>query len=166
MCLFAREVEGFTIRACIEYDDDAEPPWERAEGHGPVSEWTSRRKAPGERVLSTDGSHHRFYNFMGAVQIAKRDGWNAPPYDEGTKAQRAARAVERDFEFLRSWCDDEWHYVGVILSVAKNGVVLDKHAASVWGIEDNATDYLIETAEEMIPEAVEVGRAVLAKLDE
>lgn len=160
------ERDGFTIKARTEYDDDSTPPWKRSEGHGPVSEWTDRKKEPGERVLCSDRSSFRYYDVSEAVQIAKRDGWDAPPYGEGTKGQRAARAVEADFKFLQSWCNDDWHYVGVVLSVEKNGVELDRHAASVWGVEDNDSNYLREIAEEMIPEAVEVGRATMAKLNE
>jgi len=159
------EREGFTIKARTEYDDDSTPPWKRADGHGPVSEWTDRRKGPGERVLCSDRSSRRYYDFAEAIAIAKRDGWGSPD-GKGTKAQRAAAAVESDFNFLRTWCNDDWHYVGVILSVEKNGVELDRNAASVWGVEDNDSQYLRDTAEEMIPEAVEVGRATMAKLNE
>lgn len=159
------ERDGFTIKARTEYDDDSTPPWS-SEGHGPVSEWTDRKKGPGERVLCSDRSHYRYYDVSEAVRIAKRDGWDAPPYGEGTKGQRAARAVEADFQFLRSWCNDEWHYVGVVLSIWKNGVQLDEHATSVWGVEDNDSKYLRELAEEMVDEAVSVGRATMAKLNE
>ena len=38
-----------------EDDTDAGPPWEReSEGHGPVSDWTSRDKRPGE-IAKRDG---------------------------------------------------------------------------------------------------------------
>lgn len=155
---------GFTIKARTEYDDDSTPPWERANGHGPVSEWTTRNKEPGERVLVSDRSAKRYYDVAEAMAIAKRDGWGWP--GEGlTKGQRAAAAVESDFQFLRSWCNDEWHYVGVILSVEKNGVELDRHAASCWGVEDNDSSYLQQIAEEMVDEAVAVGRAVMSKLE-
>lgn len=42
--------------------------------------------------------------------------------------------------------------------------LLDRNAASLWGVEDNDSNYLREVAEEMIPEAVDAGRATLAKL--
>jgi hypothetical protein len=35
----------------VALDDLNDPPWERADGHGPVSDWTRREKRPGERVL-------------------------------------------------------------------------------------------------------------------
>lgn len=158
------EIDGFTIQARLKYDDDAQAPWDREDGHGPVSEWTTREKAPGERVLCADRSSKRYYDFAEAVRIAKRDGWDAPPYGTGTAGERAARAAEADYQRLRDWCEDRWHYVGVVLSVSRNGVMLDNHAASLWGIEDDAGDYLTECAEDMLDEAVRVGHAVLAKI--
>lgn len=162
------EKDGFTIRVRLEPDDDSTPPWERADGHGPVSEWTNRKKEPGERVLIKDyrSDSARYYDVAAATRIAKTDGWDAPPYGTGTNGQKAARAVEADFQFLRGWCRDDWHYVGVVLSVYRNGILLDDHAASVWGVEDNATDYLKQLAEEMVDEAVAAGQSVMAKLNE
>ena len=100
------------------YDDRGETPWEWADGHGPVSEWTARDKHPGELVLCHDGRFKRYYDFMEAMKMAKRDGWNAWPYEiEGeTKGQRAYKAVMADYEYLRQWCNDEWSYV--VLHVA------------------------------------------------
>lgn len=160
---WSREIDGFTLEARIEYDDDCDAPWDRECGHGPVSDWTRRDKYAGERVLCQDRSSYRYYDFAEAVKIAKRDGWDAPPYKTGTKGEQAARAAEADFQRLRAWCDDQWHYVGVIMSVSRNSVMLDEHAASVWGIEDDAGDYLDEVAEDLAQEAVEIGK-VLAKV--
>ena len=61
-----------------------------------------------------------------------------------------------------AWKNDEWFYCGVILSVAIDGIILDDHAASLWGIEanypgsDNA--YLSEVANELLPEALEAAK--------
>jgi len=67
-----------------------------------------------------------------------------------------------------AWFADEWFYVGVVLSVSRAGVVLDKHAASLWGIECNYpggdNSYLTEVANELLTEAIEAGRAKLAAL--
>lgn len=71
----------------------------------------------------------------------------------------------------KAWEDDEWHYVGVALSVTRDGVMLDEHAASLWGIECNYpladggynNGYLLEVANELLPEALEAARA---KFDE
>src|SRR5687768_10976075 len=104
---------GYELIARIEHDDCQETPWDRECGHGPVTEWTTRAKQPGERVLVEDHGSSRYYDFAEAVRIAKRDGWDAPPYGQGTKGQRATRAAEADFNRLRRWCNGDWEYVGV-----------------------------------------------------
>ena len=59
--------------AQIVHDDDAEPPWDREDGQGPVSNWTDRVKEPGERTLCEDGGSRRYYDVQEATRIAKRD---------------------------------------------------------------------------------------------
>ena len=70
---------GVEYTATVEYDQDFGPPWEESDGHGEVSEWTTRDKMPGEMVLCQDHQSHRFYDFAGACQIARRDGWGFLP---------------------------------------------------------------------------------------
>jgi hypothetical protein len=162
------EVDGFTVRAIICDDRDSGPPWQEEDGHGPVSDWTSRNKRPGERTLVQDHGSRRFYDFAEAVKIARRDRWG--PVLEGKSAgEIAAAAVERDFKALKAWCNDEWHYVGVRLAVFRAGVPMASHAASLWGIEANYPDgdgnaYLTEVANELLDEALDVARKQLAKL--
>ncbi|MEO5342210.1 MAG: hypothetical protein H7842_02530 [Gammaproteobacteria bacterium SHHR-1] len=64
-----------------------------------------------------------------------------------------------------AWENDDWFYCGVVLSVSVAGVVLDKHAASLWGIECNYpgsdNSYLSDVANELLDEALEAGRQVL-----
>ena len=70
--------------------------------------------------------------------------------DEQQKKLLAAR---------RAWFDDEWFYCGVVISVSWGGVLIDSHAASLWGIECNYpggnNSYLLEVANELAGEAVE-----------
>jgi hypothetical protein len=159
----------------VHHDDNADPPWKREDGHGPVSDWTSRSKRPGERVLSEDHGSRRYYDVEAALKLAKRDGWGAYPYGQGTKAEQAARAVDRDFAVLRAWCQDEWHYVGITISVCKAGVRLaGPYEHALWGIECNypsdgnperrTNGYLLEVANELLPEALDAARAKLAEL--
>jgi hypothetical protein len=80
-------------------------------------------------------------------------------------SQQVALLAARD-----AWAKSEWFYCGVVLAVAKNDVMLDKHAVSLWGIECNYpsgnNSYLTEIANELLPEAVEAGHRILAKLKE
>jgi hypothetical protein len=96
-------------------DEDMSAPWSECDGHGEVSNWTSRAKRPGELVLNQDGNSCRYYDFSGACAIALRDGWDAAPYNDGTetKRQQAAKAALADFEYLKAWCEDDWTYVVV-----------------------------------------------------
>jgi hypothetical protein len=165
--------DGFTLTARIEPCLDHCAPWHEFDGHGPVSDWRWQwrnahgglDKAPGERLLWQDARAARYYGFAEAVRIARRDGWRAPgETGEGTPGEIAARAAEADFQRLRAYCAGEWHYVGVVVAVARAGVTLDAHAASLWMIESDADEYLRQVAEDLTGEALEVGRGLLGEL--
>jgi hypothetical protein len=163
------EVDGFHVMADVHHDPDMGEPWKEHDGHGVVSEWVSRAKAPGERILITDHKCHRFYDIAASIEIAKRDGWDCEPYNTGSKGERAARAVERDFKVLKAWCNDEWMWCGVTVNVSRNGVRLTgdwDHA--LWGIECNYPDsdnaYLMEVANELLGDALDAARTKLGDL--
>jgi hypothetical protein len=69
---------------------------------------------------------------------------------------------------VERWRADEWFYVGVVLSVSRNGVELSDHAASLWGIDCNFSDtsnaYLSEVAQELEAEALDTARAEVARI--
>lgn len=142
------EVERFVLKGrqftvFHAYDDTSDAPWECCDGHGPVSDWRSKdSKAPGEMVLCEDHRKVRFYDFAAAVRLARKDGWDTPPYKTGKPGERAARSAMADYILLRGWCQGEWHYIGVI-------VECDGKHASLWGIESCANAYLKETAREL-----------------
>jgi hypothetical protein len=141
------EHRGRKFTVTFPQDEHAEAPWEACEGHGPVSDWTTRSKRAGERELHSDGRSYRYYDFAEAVRIAKRDKWDAEPFGQGTAGERATRAVEADFERLRHWCLDFWCYVGVVVTYTDaNG---DECSESLWGIESDCQDYLEEVAHEL-----------------
>ena len=128
------EVAGFEITARIVRDDCPDAPDERQDGFWP-SLYTD---APG---FIGPGPNHR---------------------------QRFAEAQARAEAVMEAWRTDEWFYCGIVLSVALEGVTLDAHAASLWGIEanypgsDNA--YLTKVAQELLPEALDAGRAAARRL--
>jgi len=128
------EVDGFEITARIVRDDCPDAPDERQDGF-----WPSLYKdAPG---------------FIGAGNNFR---------ERFAEAQARAEAV------MEAWRKDEWFYCGIVLSVALEGVELENHAASLWGIEANYPDsdnaYLTDVANELLPEALDASRVVLAKL--
>ena len=69
---------------------------------------------------------------------------------------------------VNRWRNDEWFFVGVVLSVSRNGVELSDHAASLWGIECNYSDtsnaYLTEAAQQLEAEALATARAEMARI--
>ena len=136
---------GLILTIETPYDDINEPPWERGDGHGPVSQWRSiESKDPGECVLMTDGPDRAlFYDFAEATRIAKQDGWGAKGGKREGETEKAyrARAVEEDFQYLRAFCHDEWAYIGLIVTLLhEDGTCLDQDA--VWGYETDSRESL------------------------
>jgi hypothetical protein len=182
------EKGGHRFRVNIERDDDADPPWKREDGHGPVSEWTRRDKRPGEWVLSSDRGSKRYYDAHEANEIAKRDSWGlgdddkaellrrlrrqrvtvpsgtartarvileplAQPWSPLTRGEIRAESVRKDFEFLRRWCNDQWWYVGVVVTHLPDPEDDDEpidYGHALWGIESDSDDYIEEVAHQHI----------------
>lgn len=128
------DMEGFEVVAQIVRDDCTDAPDQRQDGF-----WPSLYKdSPG---------------FIGA----------GPNYRQRFDAAQAkAEAV------MQAWRDDEWFYCGIVLSVSREGIVLDAIAASLWGIEANypdlGNDDLNTIANELLPEALDTGRAAIQRL--
>lgn len=123
-----------------------------------MSHWRNKdTKQPGERLLHSDRGSCRFYDWQGAIAIAKRDGWGLDDdgqaqlakslrksVDQLTAGEIREEAVRRDFEYLRGWCNDEWHYVGYTATIAdEDGNDVD-YDDSCWGFDDE--DYMLEEA--------------------
>jgi hypothetical protein len=75
---------------------------------------------------------------------------------------------EKLLEARRAWQNNDWFYCGVVVSVSRNGVLIDDHAAGLWGIEcnypgsDNA--YLQEVANDLAAEAIEQAEKERARM--
>jgi hypothetical protein len=154
--------ERVTVRGYhfgIRYEPDPDPrPWDD-DGHGPVSDWRPlESKRPGERVIVQDGRSARFYDVAAAQALALREGWNAPPYEVPgeTARQRAARAVDRDFQLMRGWCRDDWQYTGVIVTwIDSDGAPRAPDTSeSLWGVDNVDPAYPSEVASELIAECI------------
>lgn len=142
------EVDGRKFRLDIEHDDHLGPPWEESDGHGVVSEWTTREKRPGERVLIADRQSKRYYDVEATMKIALKD-WVGPEgiTKDGTRAQRAAKAVEQDFQRIYGWCNDLWHWVWLkvtLLDGCNKG-----EFESLGGVESDCEEYISESAHEL-----------------
>lgn len=151
--------QGRFYRAIIKADD-ARPPWEQNDGHGPVSHWKPvATKRPGERLLLRDDNMGRFYDTQAAMLQAKVEDWDAPPYGTGTPGQRAARAVEADFNYLYAWCHNDWWYCGVALQYHNDpqDPTAFQVVDSLWGLEANTAPgnpYLNEVANDLLRAAL------------
>lgn len=100
--------------------------------------------------------------------------WQADGFDITATLETDDMTRPDDFECyskkqIKAWKNDDWFFVGVVLSVSKNGVDLGDHAVSLWGIEcnfssrkKNPNTYLSDCALDMQSEALESARAALA----
>lgn len=153
---------GNEFTASLDYDSGIGRPWEEHDGHGPVRAggrhnyhgYTS--KLPGEMVLYSDRFSSWLYDYREACRIALRDGWGfagksrAEWLAQGlTARQVAARAAIDDFNRLRAWCNNEWHWCG--LTVTLDGT---EYSASLWGLESDDyaghEEYARELADECL----------------
>lgn len=101
--------------------------------------------------------------------------WTAEDFDIVARLEYDTDSNPEDVECyspedVQRWKNDDWFYVGVVLSVSRNGVELSDHAASLWGIDCNfnntSNTYLSEVAQELEAEALETARAELARIRE
>jgi hypothetical protein len=148
---FTHDGRAFTARLYV--DDDHSPPWKDYDGtgkvrcvHAPYGLRGSGIKKPGERVIHWDGYSGYLYDWAGACETARRDGWNAPPYDA---PNRIERAVQADFDRLRGWLTRDWWYVGVAVTLDHPEDEQHEFEHALWGIESDAGDYLHEVAHEL-----------------
>lgn len=161
---------GMQFIVSFEHDGNHGAPWEEQDGHGPVSEYTRRDKKPGEWVLSSDRSSKRFYDASEATRIAKRDGWGLGDEEKAklatklgrtaTKGEVTAESVRRDFEYLRGWANDKWHYVGVCVRHVSQDAD-ERYSYATWGIESDCDENLTEVAHKL---ADECGRAIESEI--
>ena len=139
---------GWKIKFEIQYDNDHEPPWEDCDGMGVIEETRGYSK-PGEYgeyddwIMNSDRYWYRYYDWKATLPIAIRDGWDAAPYGVGTKRERAMRAMRHAYGFLRRWCNNDWWYVGLIVTLLdENDEELGED--SCWGFESDNDDYITE----------------------
>lgn len=146
--------DGLQFRMRVSRDDYIGAPWDEHEGHGVVSDWTTREQGEGERVLATEANSHRFYDFAETLNIAERDAWGIDPERAKglTKSQIVAAAVEQDFAHMKAWCDDEWWWVLVEVQLLDtDGYAIERENCqdALGGIESDDTDYHMTVAVEM-----------------
>lgn len=99
--------------------------------------------------------------------------WTAQGFDLTATLEGEYEIQPTDFECfseedIQRWKNDDWFYVGVVISVSFNGVELSDHAASLWGIECNFSDttnsYLSQVAQELEAEAIATAKTQAARI--
>lgn len=146
-------IDGYVVKISINHDENMGAPWEEHDGHGIVSDWESRDKLPSELVLCEDMRSSRYYDFKGTLKLAKRDGWGLNDDAKAKLAKRIGRkptakeilveAVQRDFEYLQGWCNDDWCWLGYTTEIeTPNGETIE--GDSCWGFDDK--DYMVSEA--------------------
>ena len=144
------KLNGLTFLVQHIHDEDAGTPWEREDGHGVVSAWTDRGKKPGERIIATSRNHRRYYDVRESIKIALRDGWGiSGDTSKMTKREIASAAVAEDYIRMKAWCEDEWYYLGVAVTLLDVDGNKTNLRDSLWGIESDADDYLDEVARDI-----------------
>jgi hypothetical protein len=120
-----------TFSVTTEQDLDWKP-WDM-DDYMPMSDWSQRDKKPGEIIVSSDYPHKRFFDFAGCVAQYRKDG---------VKGADAAKYAQENCERVRQWCNDQWYYVGVVVTDTES-----EESESLWGIEsDCGIAYIKETA--------------------
>ena len=106
-----QNINGYNFIIVNELDDDCTP-WEYLDNDANIiSDWTRPDKKPGELILNTGGTFKRFFDYQLACKYALDNQWGSRdslPTD--TKKQIASKAALNLFNYLRSWCNDEWVY--------------------------------------------------------
>ena len=158
---------GNRFKVTFSYDD-YQAPWEVSDAHGEVSEWTKRDKKPGEVILCKERTTQRYYDMQGAIQKAKAEGWscdNVLPTD--THGQKAAKAAQADFEYLKAWCSVDWWYCCLHVAMLDiNGEELPGYDEYLGGVEDGYSKkchgYALECAQDI---AADIERRYLSDLN-
>lgn len=145
---------GYSVRATLKYDDHSDAPWENQECFAVPIE------SPRDQWDMVDGE------LSGHLRIeARRDVWFYPFSDALAKARqeqrkygckqgraeieaRALAAVRAEYEFFRRYFREDWCYVGVVVELLDgDGETVGED--SLWGIESDSTEYILETANDM-----------------
>ncbi len=147
-------MDGRLFRVALHYDYCTGEPWVEHDGHGEVSDWERRSKRPGEMVLVEDRGSRLFYDFAGAVRKARAEGWNKAPYTWRTKREQAAAAALADFKRMRAWCNDEWHWCWMEVTLLDGYGEATDISSSLGGLESDGGEYLDETARELMADCL------------
>lgn len=168
---------GLTFHLSLSLDHDHEPPWDnddlgrfmeqRGTYHGQRLD-----KRPGQIVIAGGmRSDPWLFDYAEATAWLKdqyaeyhnKPRWPAPSAAHRRIGMSLRECVKHDLDATlarwRGWIDDEWTYLGVNVAVNYHDVPITNanigtYWHSIWGIESDCHDYLVETAHDQAWEAV------------
>lgn len=93
-------------------------------------------------LYAKQGRHDKnlYLDVWETLKIARKDGW-------GGTDHTPEEAVERMYQWMRGWYNDDWHYIGIEVTNKSNG-----QRASLWGVESEDTNYHEEVIADLIAE--------------
>ena len=176
-----REIDGRKYRIEWDYDDTSGRPEAESDGHGITLELNFDPADFGEDHDPEDGEldmeevvrhkmmrvlHHgstwrndpwRVYDVWETMKVAKWDGWGVANPAGLTPDEIIAKAIDNDFNYLKGWYNDDWHWCGITVMLLDEEGDPTGDEASLWGLcSDDA-----ERHEEVIADLVsEIQRQV------
>ena len=118
----------------------------------------------------------KFPQFDRYACVGDRIHWSAEGFDFAAFLEADTDTSVDDFDCYsektkNAWRNDEWFFVGVVLTVSRNGVVLSDYTASLWGIDCNFPSrrknpnwYLSDVARDLQGEVLTVARTEQARI--
>lgn len=138
--------QGWSLKFDIQYDDSCRTPWGDCDGMGVIKEC---RDHPGEAysdwILNSEYRCYIYYDWKATLKEAIRDRWDAKPYRVCTKREQAMRAMRSTYDYLRRWCENDWYYVGCIVTLYDENED-EVGEESCWGFESCCMDDICSEA--------------------
>ncbi len=142
---------GLRYRARFYYDSDMRAPQYEHDGHGVVTEQgfdlrdpevneliaesatdDMAMRMPLFKLLHAGRGHFLYYDTVASINKAINE-WGCTP-------EEAPAAVEHDYEYLREWYQDDWHWMYITLTKLDNDGEETKHTYSLGGYESLLLD--------------------------
>lgn len=155
----------------LTYDHDMGPPQEEADGYGVTErmDWNPTDEEQLEqhindyeleleeetrlrmmRVLVRDSNWRDeglYYDVLSSLHKARSEGWGAgaewrAANPTATKEEELMHIVNKDFEHLEGWYDNDWHWVTVsVAPLDEDGEPLEDHREYCGGYESTIVDH-------------------------
>lgn len=174
-----REIDGRKYRIEWQYDDTFGRPEGESDGHGVCADINFDPKTFGEdhdpedgeldleevvrhkmmRVLDTASRRqtwYRVYDVWETMKVAKADGWRDLKWEaehpNATEEEKLMAAVDADFNYLKGWYNDDWHWCGITVILLDEEGDPTEDEASLWGLCSDDDECHEEVIKELVSE--------------